>query len=82
MQDYSVELYNKICEVTNENPLPISIKYFIIKDIFKEIELNYQQYLIMLENEIQNKEVEQEGEVSKTIDIPINIPLNQATEEE
>jgi len=82
MQDYSVELYNKICEVTNENPLPISIKYFIIKDIFKEVELNYQQYLIMLENEIQNKEVEQEGEVSKTIDIPINIPLNQATEEE
>lgn len=82
MQDYSVELYNKICEVTNENPLPISIKYFIIKDIFKEVELNYQQYLIMLENEIQNKEVEQEGEVSKTIDIPINIPLNQAIEEE
>ena len=58
MQDYSVELYNKICEVTNENPLPISIKYFIIKDIFKEVELNYQQYLIMLENENQNKEKE------------------------
>lgn len=82
MQDYSVELYNKICEVTNENPLPISIKYFIIKDIFKEVELNYQQYLVMLENEAQNEEVEQEGEISKTIDIPINIPLNQATEEE
>lgn len=80
MQDYSVELYNKICEVTNENPLPISIKYFIIKDIFKEVELNYQQYLIMLEN--QNKEKEQEGEMSKTIDIPVNIPLNQSTEEE
>ena len=82
MQDYSVELYNKICEVTNENPLPISIKYFIIKDIFKEVELNYQQYLIMLENENQNKEKEQEGEMYKTIDIPVNIPLNQSTEEE
>lgn len=82
MQDYSVELYNKICEVTNENPLPISIKYFIIKDIFKEVELNYQQYLIMLENENQNKEKEQEGEMSKTIDIPVNIPLNQSTEKE
>lgn len=29
-----------------------------------------------------NKEKEQEGEMSKTIDIPVNIPLNQSTEEE
>ncbi len=77
MQDCSIELYNKICEVINENSLPISIKYFIVKDIFKEVELGYQQYLVILQNN-QNREKEQEGQISKTVEVP----LNQITEEE
>jgi hypothetical protein len=71
--------------VVNENPLPISIKYFIIKDIFNETEQAYNTYLADLNAQIQQKK-EQQPELSeeisetKTVTIPIeDIPKVETT---
>ena len=31
-QDYAIKLCNDLCDVINNNPLPISMKYYIIKE--------------------------------------------------
>jgi hypothetical protein len=85
MEDYAVKLCQDICNVVNENPLPISIKYFIIKDIFNETEQAYNTYLADLNAQIQQKK-EQQPELSeeisetKTVTIPIeDIPKVETT---
>jgi glycosylphosphatidylinositol transamidase (GPIT) subunit GPI8 len=85
MEDYAVKLCQDICNVVNENPLPISIKYFIIKDIFNETEQAYNSYLADLNAQMQQKK-EQQSELSeeisetKTVTIPIeDIPKVETT---
>jgi hypothetical protein len=85
MEDYAVKLCQDICNVVNENPLPISIKYFIIKDIFNETEQAYNTYLADLNAQMQQKK-EQQPELSeeisetKTVTIPIeDIPKVETT---
>ena len=76
MKDYSIELHQNLCNVINENPLPISIKYFILKDIFFEAENAYNQYLKALENqEYQDTEIEEEKEevLTETVEVPVDI---------
>lgn len=73
-QDYAIKLCNDLCDVVNSNPLPISIKYFIIKDMFNEVQMAYTQYCMEAEKAMQVNEKKQE---TKEVTIPV-----EYTEEE
>lgn len=63
MEDYAIKLCNDLCEVVNNNPMPISMKYFIIKDFFNEAQNVYNKY----SQQIQIKEKSE----SKEVTIPV-----------
>lgn len=75
-QDYTIKLCNDLCDVINNNPLPISIKYYIIKDIFNEVQVAFNGYRAEVTKNMQ-KEQEQEKKETKEVTIPI-----EYTEEE
>lgn len=70
-QDYAIKLCNDLCDVINNNPMPISIKYFIIKDMFNEVQMAYNQYCASIAN-IAEEKIE-----TKKVTIPV-----EYTEEE
>lgn len=74
-QDYAIKLYNDLCDVINNNPLPISIKYYIIKDIFNEVQVAFNGYRTEITKIMQ--EEEQEKKETKEVTVPI-----EYTEEE
>lgn len=74
-QDYAIKLYNDLCDVINNNPLPISIKYYIIKDIFNEVQVAFNGYRTEVTKIMQ--EEEQEKKETKEVTVPI-----EYTEEE
>ena len=73
-QDYTIKLCNDLCDVINNNPLPISIKYYIIKDIFNEVQVAFNGYRTEVTKIMQE---EQEKKETKEITVPI-----EYTEEE
>lgn len=73
-QDYAIKLCNDLCDVINNNPLPISIKYYIIKDIFNEVQVAFNGYRTEVTKIMQE---EQEKKETKEITVPI-----EYTEEE
>lgn len=66
-QDYVIKLCNDLCDVINNNPMPISIKYYIIKDIFNEVQMAFNQYC----EEVTNAMQEQEKKETKEVTIPV-----------
>lgn len=66
-QDYVIKLCNDLCNVINNNPMPISIKYYIIKDIFNEVQMAFNQY----REEVTNAMQEQEKKETKEVTIPV-----------
>ena len=74
-QDYAIKLCNDLCDVINNNPLPISIKYYIIKDIFNEVQVAFNGYRKEVTKIMQ--EEEQEKKETKEVTVPI-----EYTEEE
>lgn len=74
-QDYAIKLCNDLCDVINNNPLPISIKYYIIKDIFNEVQVAFNGYRTEVTKIMQ--EEEQEKKETKEVTVPI-----EYTEEE
>lgn len=66
-QDYVIKLCNDLCDVINNNPMPISIKYYIIKDIFNEVQMAFNQY----REEVTNAMQEQEKKETKEVTIPV-----------
>lgn len=73
-QDYAIKLCNDLCDVINNNPLPISIKYYIIKDIFNEVQVAFNGYRTEVTKIMQE---EQEKKETKEVTVPI-----EYTEEE
>lgn len=73
-QDYAIKLCNDLCDVINNNPLPISIKYYIIKDIFNEVQVAFNGYRTEVAKIMQE---EQEKKETKEVTVPI-----EYTEEE
>ena len=73
-QDYAIKLCNDLCDVINNNPLPISIKYYIIKDIFNEVQVAFNGYRTEVTKIMRE---EQEKKETKEVTIPI-----EYTEEE
>ena len=66
-QDYVIKLCNDLCDVINNNPMPISIKYYIIKDIFNEVQMAFNQY----REEVTNAMQDQEKKETKEVTIPV-----------
>ena len=66
-QDYVIKLCNDLCNVINNNPMPISIKYYIIKDIFNEVQMAFNQY----REEVTNAMQEQKKKETKEVTIPV-----------
>lgn len=62
-QDYAIKLCDDLCDVINKNPLPISIKYFIAKDFFNEVEMTYYQYRQSIQK-VEDKETSESLEVT------------------
>lgn len=54
------ELKEKIVNDINEAKLPIDCVYYLVKDLFRDLEISYQQYLMKQKSEnsekIENKE--------------------------
>ncbi len=73
-QDYVIKLYKDLCEVINNNPMPISMKYFVVKDFFNEVQMTYNEYFQHVES-LTNQE--EEKSESKKIEVPV-----EYTEEE
>lgn len=73
-QDYAIKLCNDLCDVINNNPMPISIKYYIIKDIFNEVQMAFNGYRAEVTKAMQE---EQEVKETKEVTVPI-----EYTEEE
>lgn len=44
MNDLNIQLYDEICSSINNSQLPISSKYLLLKDIYREMEMIYNQY--------------------------------------
>ena len=66
-QDYAIKLCNDLCDVVNSNPMPISIKYFIIKDMFNEVQMAYNQYCA----EVARAAAQKEQKETKEVTIPV-----------
>ena len=76
-QDYAIKLCNDLCDVINNNPLPISIKYYIIKDIFNEVQVAFNGYRTEVTKIMQEEQETKETKETKEITVPI-----EYTEEE
>lgn len=72
-QDYIVKLSNDLCDVINSNPMPISVKYYVIKDIYNEVQMAYDAY----REEITRVMKEEETKKTQEVTIPV-----EYTEEE
>lgn len=66
-QDYVVKLCNDLCDVINNNPMPISVKYYVIKDIFNEVQIAYNGY----REEVTKAMEEAEKKETKEVTIPV-----------
>lgn len=74
MEDYIIKLCDDLCDVINGSQLPISAKYYVIKDIFNEVQVAFNGYRTEVTKIMQE---EQEKKETKEVTVPI-----EYTEEE
>ena len=74
MYSYLMDLRKKICDLLNECPIDIDAKFFVLKDIYLEVERVLNDYLATKpqEEELQ-EEMEEEGEPPITEDVQVNL---------
>lgn len=75
MYSYLMDLRKKICDLLNECPIDIDAKFFVLKDIYLEVERVLNDYLATKpqEEEPQEEVVEEEGEPPITEDVQVNL---------
>lgn len=76
MEDYTIKLCNDLCDVINGSQLPISVKYYVIKDIFNEVQAAFNMYREEITKNMQEQFSEEKKE-TKEVTIPV-----EYTEEE
>lgn len=76
MEDYTIKLCNDLCNVINDSQLPISVKYYVIKDIFNEVQAAFNMYREEITRNMQEQFSEEKKE-TKEVTIPV-----EYTEEE
>lgn len=67
-QDLIIKMHSNLCNEINSTNLPVSAKYFVIKDIFEEIQFAYYKCYSQYQNNMQQKKEESE---KITLQIPI-----------
>ena len=70
MEDYTIKLYNDLCDVINGSQLPISVKYYVIKDIFNEVQVAFNMYREEVTQAMQ-EQVSEETKETKEVTIPV-----------
>lgn len=65
MEDVLQEFKIQVCKVINESNLVLSAKYYVLKDVFQEMEQVYREYI----KELQKQEMSKEYEETKTFPI-------------
>lgn len=70
-QDYILILVQDIVKAMNENPLPISAKYFVLKDIFNQTENAYNEYLAKQMGTMKTSEPQEET-------MEVAVPIEEA----
>lgn len=70
MEDYTIKLCNDLCDVINGSQLPISVKYYVIKDIFNEVQTAFNMYREEVTQAMQ-KQVSEETKETKEVTIPV-----------
>lgn len=74
MYSYLMDLRKKICDLLNECPIDIDAKFFVLKDIYLEVERVLNDYLATKPQEEESQEeVEEEGEPPITEDVQVNL---------
>lgn len=76
MEDYTIKLCNDLCDVINSSQLPISVKYYVIKDIFNEVQVAFNMYREEVMKAMK-EQVSEEVKETKEVTIPV-----EYTEEE
>lgn len=76
MEDYTIKLCNDLCDVINGSQLPISVKYYVIKDIFNEVQAAFNMYREEVMKAMQ-EQISEEVKETKEVTIPV-----EYTEEE
>lgn len=76
MEDYTIKLCNDLCDVINDSQLPISVKYYVIKDIFNEVQAAFNMYREEVMKAMQ-EQISEEVKETKEVTIPV-----EYTEEE
>lgn len=78
-KDYVLVLMQDVFKAVNENPLPISVKYFVLKDIFNQTEAAYQEYIKQQLNKVK---ISDEEKSSVTVSVPVETSSEKETKEE
>lgn len=76
MYSYLMDLRKKICDILNECPIDIDAKFFVIKDIYLEVEKVLDNYLkteAQQSEESEDEEAVEEGEPPITEEVQINL---------
>lgn len=74
MYSYLMDLRKKICDLLNECPIDIDAKFFVLKDIYLEVERVLNDYLATKPQEEEpQEEMEEEGEPPITEDVQVNL---------
>lgn len=76
MEDYTIKLCNDLCDVINGSQLPISVKYYVIKDIFNEVQAAFNMYREEV-TQAMKEESSEEKQVTQEVTVPV-----EYTEEE
>lgn len=71
MKDPVLILRKDLCDIFNKSDLPISVKYYILKDIFEETKTLYTKY-IELDSQSEELEMSEPEECEKTINFTID----------
>lgn len=75
MYSYLMDLRRKICDLLNECPIDIDAKFFVLKDIYLEVERVLNDYLKAEAQQQESSEEEEieEGEPPITEEVQINL---------
>ena len=69
MEDYTIKLSHDLCDVINNSQLPISVKYYVIKDIFNEVQIAFNNYQLEVIKAMQTKISEEEKVEEVTVPV-------------
>lgn len=68
MIDYCQQLKEDLIKVTNENPLDLMIKYYVLKDFMRDVEISLQDYKMGLQQQEYIQQQKEKDEIKNNSD--------------